>query len=141
MKSKEPDKAIPFSSSLIAPCGMDCRLCRAFGRAKNPCPGCEGELKSKSRDMCRIRKCEKRTSSKMKYCCDCKSYPCDRLKQLDLRYKTKYGMSMIENLENIRQYGIRYFVKTEMEKWACPECGAVLCVHKAQCPQCQHEWR
>jgi hypothetical protein len=141
MKTKEIKTIAPFISSLIAPCGMDCRLCMAYGRAKNPCPGCYGELKSKSRDMCRIRKCEKRTGSRTKYCFDCNSYPCARLKHLDLRYRTKYGMSMLENLENIRQYGIRNFVKTEKEKWACSECGVTLCVHRPQCPKCQHKWR
>jgi hypothetical protein len=141
MKSKEPKKEAPFLTTLIAPCGMDCRLCMAYGRKKNPCPGCAGEFLSKSRDMCRIRKCEKRTGTKTKFCYDCDSFPCARLKHLDLRYRTKYGMSMTENLENIEKYGVRNFVTMEKEKWTCPECGAVLCVHRPQCPNCQQKWR
>ena len=28
---------------LIAPCGMNCSLCRAYGRERKPCPGCRGD--------------------------------------------------------------------------------------------------
>jgi hypothetical protein len=80
-------------------------------------------------------------NSETKYCFLCDSFPCVRLKHLDNRYRTKYGMSMIGNLENIRKFGIRHFIKTEKERWSCPECGEILCVHKPQCLYCQHTWR
>jgi hypothetical protein len=58
------------------------------------------------------------------------------LKHLDKRYRTKYGMSMIENLENIRGFGIRRFVASESARWACPECGGMICIHNRYCYRC-----
>lgn len=60
-----------------------------------------------------IKNCEKMAKSKVKYCFGCGSFTCDRLNNLDKRYRTKYGMSMIENLENIRKLGIRHFIRNE----------------------------
>ena len=39
---------------------------------------------------------------KFRYCYECDGFPCARVKRLDKRYRTKYEMSMIENLEYIR---------------------------------------
>jgi hypothetical protein len=132
-----------ISAALIAPCGMNCSLCRAFGREKKACPGCRGDdiFKSKSCSMCRIKNCEKIAATGIKYCFSCESFPCARLCHLDKRYRTKYGMSMIDNLGNIRDFGIRYFIRTEKKKWTCPGCGRLLCVHKPQCLYCQRGWR
>ena len=133
MKSKRSTKTTAISTKLIAPCGMNCRLCIAYKRDKKPCPGCRGDdsLKTKVRIMCRIKNCGKMVNAKVKYCLYCDSFPCSRLDHLDKRYRTKYGMSMIGNLENIRKFGIRHFIRNEKERWSCPECGEILCVHKS----------
>jgi hypothetical protein len=108
----------------------------------NTCPGCRNiseqeNPKSKSRTGCVIRNCEKLAKGNLKYCSEkCSSYPCTRLKNLDKRYKTKYGMSMIENLNMIHRAGIREFIRNEKLKWICPECGHMLCVHRPACPAC-----
>ncbi len=127
---------------LIAPCGMNCRLCIAYVREKNPCPGCQADDadKPKTRVVCRIKTCERIADGKTKYCFSCDSLPCARLKHLDKRYRTKYGMSMLENLESIRDSGIRRFVASEKERWMCPQCGEIICVHKPQCLSCGHKW-
>ena len=123
---------------LIAPCGMNCRLCRAYGRKHKPCPGCRGSdsFKSKSCIACAIRNCPTFGKVRIEYCFGCESYPCSRLIRLDARYRARYGMSMIENLDSIEKFGIRNFVIKETEKWACPRCGEILCVHKENCPSC-----
>jgi hypothetical protein len=41
----------------------------------------------------------------------CASFPCARLTHLDKRYRTKYGMRMLGNLESIRKFGVRYFIR------------------------------
>jgi len=130
-------------TTLIAPCGMNCRLCRAYIRDKKTCPGCRGDdnLKSKSCVMCEIKNSDKIVNGKVKYCFHCDSFPCRRLKHLDKRYRTKYGMSMIDNLKFIKKSGIRRFVRNEKEKWACPKCGELFCVHKPQCLSCNQQWR
>ena len=119
---------------LIAPCGMNCGICIGHLRDKNKCPGCRlmSETKSNYIKKCTIRNCPK----EVKFCSDkCDTYPCKRLNDLDKRYRTKYGMSMIENLENIKKNGIRKFVKNEKMRWRC-KCGNVICVHRDACIFC-----
>jgi uncharacterized OB-fold protein len=45
-------------------------------------------------------------------------------------------MSMFENLEYIRKFGMRKFLKNENSRWTCPQCGNVICVHKGYCTGC-----
>lgn len=141
---RKKTKTIP--TNLIAPCGMNCRLCLGYIREKNTCPGCrmidnQDSQKSKYRNRCRIKNCEQIAKGYIKYCSDrCDSFPCARLKQLDERYRTKYGMSMIDNLKMINEFGIRYFIRDEKEKWICPECGEMICVHKPTCLSCGYKW-
>ena len=130
-------------AGLIAPCGMNCRLCIAYSRARNPCPGCggAGTCKPKTRAFCRIKTCEKMVKGRFAYCFSCDTFPCAGLLHLDERYRKKYGMSMIENLSLIRASGIRLFLRREQEKWACPRCGELLCVHTPRCLSCEYNWR
>lgn len=143
MTRKQSMKTNSIPITLIAPCGMNCRLCRAYVRDKNACPGCRGDDSSKSKSClaCRIKNCEEIVSGKTKYCFGCDGFPCARLNHLDKRYRTKYGMSMIDNLNVIMTMGIRRFIENEKKRWACPECGGLLCVHKSECILCQHVWR
>ncbi|MBN2415998.1 DUF3795 domain-containing protein [bacterium] len=131
----------------IAPCGMNCRLCWGYIREKNRCPGCR-ELggpesrKSECRTSCRIKNCEHIAAGALKYCSErCSRFPCARLKQLDRRYRTRYGMSMLGNLAALPAKGIRAFVREEKEKWVCPGCGEMLCVHRSACLSCGYTWR
>ncbi len=129
-----------IKSKLIAPCGMNCTLCMAILlRKKNKCPGCRGSNAGKPDACvrCIIVNCDSLKRNKLKYCSvKCDKYPCKRLKNLDKRYRTKYSMSMIENLENIEKSGIRAFVENEKVKWACSECGGIICVHRGFCSNC-----
>ncbi len=122
---------------------MNCRLCRAYVREKNRCPGCrvDDHLKPKTRVLCRIKQCEMIKTGKIRYCFDCSKFPCDPLQHLDKRYRTRYSMSMIENLENIKRSGIRSFITQEKNRWACSRCGDILCVHKESCMNCGKKWR
>lgn len=128
-----------IKSKLIAPCGMNCAICVGHQREKNKCPGCRGMNKSIPTycRKCIIKHCPELKKLKLQYCSGkCAKYPCKRLKDLDKRYKGKYGMSMIENLESIKTVGIRAFVKNERDRWKCKNCGNMLCVHKDFCLIC-----
>lgn len=124
--------------SLIAPCGMNCSVCMAYSREKNKCPGCRGADIDKpvTRVKCKIKTCVVFQKSKSKYCFACERFPCDNLKHLDKRYRTKYNVSVIGNLENINELGIRAFLRNEKIKWTCAECGGTICVHKGYCYSC-----
>jgi hypothetical protein len=128
--------------ALIAPCGINCRLCRAYTRDLNACPGCRGDdtFKNQSCVNCRIKNCEKLAAGGFKYCFECNEFPCERVAHLDKRYRTKYATSPVENLISIKAVGIRKFVKNEDVKWACPQCGSMLCMHKPQCLNCGYTW-
>lgn len=132
----------PTSPILISPCGINCRLCRAFVREKKACPGCRCDDHNKSNACitCKIKNCDKRIKSEIEYCFDCDQFPCAPLKHLDVRYRTNYATSPIDNLNSIKEIGINAFVESENSKWACPECGAVLCMHKPYCLVCGHVW-
>lgn len=79
-------------------------------------------------------------TGKHKNCFNCSKFPCARLRKLDERYRTKYGMSMIANLEEINAIGIDAFVKQERRRWACPQCGSLICVHRPNCLSCGQVW-
>lgn len=139
MSPKKSDKADGIRKDLIAPCGMNCRLCRAYGRKRNPCPGCRADdsRKPRTRVCCRIKNCEKRAGAGERFCFRCNEFPCPDLNRLDKRYRTRYGMSMIDNLTTIRKSGTRSFLRKEKARWTCPGCGELLCVHEPECPSCR----
>jgi len=124
-------KSVPLE--LIAPCGMNCNLCLGYLREKNRCPGCNNlrnlDNKQEYRVRCIIRNCQILQQNKLKYCSSaCQKFPCTRLKNLDKRYRTKYGMSMIENLKTIEKNGIGDFIRQEKKKWMIGD--KIFCVHR-----------
>ena len=131
-----------MKTELIAPCGMDCGICKAHYREKNTCPGCR-ELDKKtltSRFNCIIRECKILKDGKWRYCSDkCDKFPCKRLKSLDKRYRTKYHMSMLKNLKCINEKGIDIFLEKEKQKWTCLKCGGIVTCHGGKCLNCGFE--
>ena len=127
-----------MDAQLIAPCGMNCGICLGYLRDSRRCHGCRGDDADKlpSCTRCIIKNCETIASNQTGFCYECPKYPCRRLRQLDKRYRTKYSMSMIENLEFIRAHGVSAFVEKEHERWRCHKCGGVICVHRSFCFTC-----
>jgi len=134
---------IEMNEHLIAPCGMNCSLCSAYqfkkydlnkkGFHKKYCPGCipRGENCTHMKDAC-----ETLAKGKIRLCIQCENFPCKRLKALDKRYRFKYNMSMIENLNYIKKFSIEEFLIKEREKWSCPKCKAIICCHYGLCLNC-----
>ncbi|PKM63251.1 MAG: hypothetical protein CVU97_01110 [Firmicutes bacterium HGW-Firmicutes-21] len=128
-----------MTENLIAPCGMNCKLCYAYQREKNKCKGCRSnnEFVPNSCIRCIIRNCPVIKNNVSGFCYECEKYPCRRLKDLDKRYRTKYHMSMLENLEIIKNHGINSLLNQEEKRWICLKCGNVICVHKNACQVCK----
>jgi len=132
-----------MQEELIAPCGMNCSLCIAYQFRRNDlnkqsfrrkyCPGCipRGQNCTHMGDQCELL-----GQGKVRFCYECAAFPCKRLKALDKRYRTKYHMSMLENLAFIRDLGMESFLKKEEAQWRCPECGGVICCHNGLCLHC-----
>jgi hypothetical protein len=125
----------------IATCGMNCAICIGHLRAKNKCAGCNGDDKNKPKHcvLCRIKNCDQLNQAASHFCYVCDKFPCTRLKQLDKRYRSNYGMSMIENLLAIQEIGLDVFVRQEQDRWRCSHCGALLSVHRNACLNCGAE--
>lgn len=139
-------EVFPIEEKMIAPCGMNCTLCishqamvndlNAQGFHKKYCPGCIPRGKN-----CTFmaKTCDVITQGKARFCLECASYPCDRLKRLDQRYQIKYHLSMIDNLNEIRKNGMPAFLANQNEKWKCPKCGGVISCHTGLCLKCDIE--
>jgi len=128
---------------LISPCGMNCGLCSSYlaltyntkqkGIRIPYCTGCR--IRNKQCAFLK-KKCDKLLKNKIKYCFECKDFPCKNLQGLDKRYKAYFRMSMIENLENIRKDGVEKFLIQQKKKWTCPKCGGTVCCHNDICFNC-----
>jgi len=102
------------------------------GIGKTYCSGCLPGGKN-----CHYKKqCDLLGKGLVRFCYDCRDFPCRWLKTLDKRYRTFYHMSMIENLEFIKTCGIDKFLEKEAVKWHCPECGGVISCHNGICYSC-----
>lgn len=130
-----------LDKKLIAPCGMNCQLCIAYTREKNKCDGCNSDSVNKRNHCsnCSIKNCDELKKTNSVFCFNCEKYPCRRLKQLDLRYKSKYGMSMIANLNDIKKIGVDQFITKEIKKWTCKKCGTLYSAHREHCINCGHK--
>ena len=126
-----------MNSVSVAPCGLICELCLGFQREKNKCVGCNHSgYKPNHCTVCSIKTCPEKGGDETLLCNTCVKFPCRRIKDLDKRYKTKYGESSIENLNAISKIGLSLFIKQAEIDWTCSQCGELLCVHKEKCLVC-----
>ena len=137
---------IKFTPDLIAPCGMNCGICKSYlaysrgvpaqkGKVSN-CVGCR--IRSKNCAFIK-RDCPKKVGKQLSSCSECGDMPCRRLAHLDQRYQEHYGMSMGENLKEIKDKGMDEFLKDQEVKYRCPKCGDVVSVHDGRCYACGYK--
>ncbi|MBN1280033.1 MAG: DUF3795 domain-containing protein [Candidatus Thermoplasmatota archaeon] len=138
MKATPPVHTLT-AEALIAPCGMNCGICMAYLREKNTCKSCRAtdEGNPVTRIHCRIKTCEHLPKKSASYCFECAEFPCQKIKQIDKRYRTKYHMSMIENLTMVQQQGMKAFLKQQQQQWKCPTCDHLISCHNLLCAHCQ----
>jgi len=132
-----------MNQDLIAPCGMNCGLCVSYlamkrdlnkkGFGRKYCAGC---LPRGENCTFMSTHCQRLAKGLVRFCYECDDFPCRRLEALDKRYRTKYHMSMIDNLGFIRAHGMKSFLEKEASKWRCPECAGVICCHNGLCLSC-----
>jgi len=120
---------------LLAPCGINCAICKGYLREKNTCPGCRdlnvNNSNLKSCIRCIIKNCEKLKKLKSGFCYECEIFPCKRMKGLNKRYTTKYHYDTFETLEIIKNKGVDELLKTHAKKYSCP--NGTICVHDGKC--------
>lgn len=132
-----------FKRMHIATCGINCGTCLAYLREKNRCLGCNSSAGSRANhcEVCSIKHCAELKKSGGRFCFSCEKFPCQRIRLLDKRYRTKYGLSLINNLRSIERNGLREFLRNEHERWKCSGCGKTICVHRPDCLSCEMKRR
>ena len=138
-------KGTMISAEMIAPCGLDCSLCKRALAEANPCPGCHGPNENKPEfcaKRCGIILCRKRIEREYKYCNECPDYPCADVMEKETRYTSKYPLyeSPGKNLRDIREFGMEKFLEAEQKQWTCKECGHIISVHTGICSGCGRQY-
>ncbi len=131
---------------LVAPCGINCALCKRYLAFKNKIPPAKGVIYCEgcrpSDRHCTLlkpacRRILKLAESEIDYCCDCNSFPCEKLSHLDVRYRENYGVSPVDNLEEIRDRGLAEFLEEQSRRYSCEKCGSLICMHDKKCYKCE----
>jgi len=125
---------LPFDPELVAPCGMNCAICRDYLLSK--CSGC----RTRNKKCAFVKKrCEdnlKLLKGEVYYCFECHCFPCEALRKLDEKYRKRYQMSMIDNLNAIKDKGIYQFILLQYNRYRCSKCGHMVSVHDQKCLSC-----
>ncbi len=134
-----------FSADMIAPCGLNCSLCKRALAKEDPCPGCLGPNARKPAfcsEKCGIVLCRKRIENGYVYCDECPDYPCANVLEKEMRYTSGYPLceSPGKNLRAIRETGMAQFLENERKQWACRACGHIICVHTGRCSGCGRQY-
>lgn len=134
-----------FTEQMIAPCGLDCSLCTQAHLTTNACPGCLGPNEHKPEfcsARCDIIRCEQRKKHQYRFCDECPEYPCKHSLERETRYASQYALkeSPLTNLREIRQKGMKEFLREEQKRWTCQDCGGVISVHEGVCCGCGRKY-
>ncbi len=131
------------NTELIAPCGMNCSVCSSYlahkydirhkGVRMPYCAGCR--VRDKKCAFLKKR-CDLLMNREVRFCYECRSFPCKNLERIDARYQRHYRTSLIENLICIKQHSLAAFMERENAKWQCTQCEAALCCHNGICYHC-----
>ena len=132
-------------ADMIAPCGLDCALCKRALAETNPCPGCHGPDQDKPEFCavkCGIILCRKRAENGYVYCDECPDYPCPDVREKEDRYTSKYPLyeSPGKNLRDIRKDGMTAFLENERRQRTCKDCGHIISVHTGICSGCGKQY-
>jgi hypothetical protein len=137
-------KTKPGPEDLIAPCGMNCAICSRYltyvnnlGRSK--CTGCRPGNKKCSYlfEKCSGMNADLEGNETARFCFDCDQYPCKEIDRMDDRYRSKYHMSVKDNLLSINKIGIVRFTEEQNEKYSCPRCAGFVSIHNGKCFECE----
>lgn len=135
-----------MTEELIAPCGMNCAVCSAYlalthgvKRKGMRMPYCQGCRPRRKKCAFLKKQCSLLMNDKVHYCFECCQFPCRRLRRIDDRYRTHFHMSLIENLEFIRNNQVQAFLDMQKRKWQCPKCGGTVNCHNGVCFGCNLE--
>ena len=107
-----------FTPELVAPCGMNCGICKRYLAYSRGIPAergkvihCQGCLHINKN--CYVKRgCKKLAKNIIKFCFECDNMPCENLNRLERRYRKQYNMSVVENLKELK-------FELDSFKWKC----------------------
>lgn len=132
-----------FTPELLAPCGMNCGVCKAYLAYSRGVPKKRGSVTHclgclpRNKNCFIKRGCKKLSENSIRFCFQCNTMPCSNLDRVDRRYREHYGISLVGNLREIEENGLEAFLKSQEAKYKCPECGDVISVHDRKCYLCR----
>jgi Protein of unknown function (DUF3795) len=134
-------KINPIPKELIAPCGMNCAICSRYlsyinNLERSKCVGCRQRNKKCTYLFKNCAGPNNISNGKATYCFECNHYPCKQINHIDDRYRSKYKMSMKENLEDIKNKGIDKFLEEQYKKYYCKKCRGLISIHNRKCFKC-----
>ena len=118
---------------------MNCGICKRYLAYSRGIPKEKGKISHCSGCLPRDKNCfikrgyNNLSLGEFKFCFECDYVPCENLDRIDRRYKKLYDMSMVENLKELREKGMKQFLESQEEKYECPKCGDVISVHDGKC--------
>jgi hypothetical protein len=128
-----PDK---IENEMIAVCGVNCLACSAYLNKKNACPGCRASEKEHNRKSC--ISCVKRKCAfdkGLRWCFECKQFPCPKIKGLSKRYTQNYGIDLVQNGLEARK-DMDSFLSEQRKYFVCETCGGIIDQHHQKCSEC-----
>ncbi|MCD6136483.1 DUF3795 domain-containing protein [Candidatus Bipolaricaulota bacterium] len=110
------DSALREEQKLIGACGLYCGLCPRFqSRSRSRCEGC---VSGRMGAYCGVYRCV--TKRGYLTCAECPEYPCTRLKRaLKIDDELDSFLShrvALDNLDNIRKFGMDSFLSEQRER-------------------------
>lgn len=133
--------------NLAGSCGIYCGACKFYlslkkgiAEQKGHKRGCNGCQTRKTKCGMIKKTCSALRKAEIKYCFECKgTFPCQRLERMEKSY-VKYSVSLIENLNDMKEKNIDKWLEEQAKFYKCPECGGEICVHDEECYDCGYKY-
>ena len=148
---------VEINKELLAPCGLYCGVCAVYIADRDndlkfkesivkvysplttslddiKCKGCMSENTDKKFVYCQtcgIRNCINKKG--FKACTECDEFPCRRIKRFPMPVGKKVIMRAIPFW---KKNGTEEYVKEEIKRYHCPECGNPLFRGSKRCNKC-----
>jgi len=141
------------NKTLTAVCGLFCPSCTIYiGSTTDParlermaaqrgvdvqslhCKGCRSDKRYLFCATCYMCKCA--AAKGHDFCGACDEYPCQELR--DFQAKMPHRLDLWATQERIQQVGWETWFEEMLERYACPECGAINSAYDAVCYVCGH---
>lgn len=126
-----------ISPERLAPCGVNCLACSAHLSAKTPCPGCRAPAETQKRKSC--QNCAKKNCAfekGLRWCFECTSFPCAKIKSLSKNYVKNYGVDLVADGLAARA-DREALLRAHRERYTCAACGGVVDQHRRRCSECR----